>query len=87
MVEFFEEVVGARREVAMEKVRPWKMSTRQKVTVSERGMMREMQTGDRLKRDAEDSIHLTSLLSDGWNEEDRLLRVLGGFPSGHYLLT
>lgn len=63
------------------------MSTRQKVTVSGLGIMRKTETGNRLKRDAEESIHLTPLLFDGWNEEDRLLRVVCRFSAGHYLLT
>lgn len=75
------------RGVAIERTRPWQMSTRQKVTVSGLGIMRKTETGNRLKRDAEESIHLTPLLFDGWNEEDRLLRVVCRFSAGHYLLT
>ena len=75
------------RGVAIERTRPWQMSTRQKVTVSGLGIMRKTETGNRLKRDAEESIHLTPLLFDGWNEADRLLLVVCWFSAVHYLLT
>lgn len=40
------------------------------------GIMREMEMGDGLRKDAGESIHLTPGLFEGWNEEDKFLRVV-----------